>query len=136
MIAFGLFFAFWAAFMLVAVVGVVVGISAIVSVSRLPAESFGPWWDNTKSSWLLGIGVSFLVPFGTLVTGIMWFRSGKAALVETGTAGRPFWVGPSRPAPGSWQRDPWNRHELRYWDGHRWSEHVSDSGNRGFDPVS
>lgn len=27
-----------------------------------------------------------------------------------------------------WAEDPYGRHELRYWDGSSWSEHVSDAG--------
>jgi len=134
-IVFGLFFAVWATLMLATVGGLIVGISALVSVLRLPPEAFGPWWDNTKSAWLLGIAVSFVIPFGLLVTGWIWFRSGKRTLVATGVAGRPFWIGPSRPPPASWLRDPSGRHELRYWDGFRWSEHVCDTGALGFDPA-
>jgi hypothetical protein len=32
--------------------------------------------------------------------------------------------------PASWLADPGMRHELRYWDGQRWTEHVSDRGTR------
>ena len=136
MIAFGLFFIVWGMVMLASVIGVIAGISALVSVARLPVEAFGPWWDNTKTAWVAGIAVSFIVPFGTLVTGVLWFRSGKSTLLGTGTAGRPFWTGPPRPQPASWLRDPSGRHELRYWDGYRWSEHVSDAGSRSFDPIA
>lgn len=36
----------------------------------------------------------------------------------------------STPEPGSpqWLPDPLGRHELRFWDGERWTEHVSDHG--------
>ena len=27
------------------------------------------------------------------------------------------------------------RHELRYWDGQQWTEHVSDRGTQGVDPL-
>lgn len=37
-------------------------------------------------------------------------------------------------APG-WYADPAARHEYRYWDGAQWTEHVSDRGNRGMDPI-
>jgi hypothetical protein len=37
-------------------------------------------------------------------------------------------------APG-WHPDPYRRHELRWWDGAVWSEHVSDQGQAGVDPV-
>lgn len=36
--------------------------------------------------------------------------------------------------PASWQPDPSRRHELRYWDGNRWTEHVSDAGRQSTDP--
>jgi len=35
-------------------------------------------------------------------------------------------------APG-WFSDPTGRHELRYWDGVRWTSHVSDSGAQSVD---
>lgn len=35
----------------------------------------------------------------------------------------------------AWLADPTRRHQLRYWDGTRWTEHVSDQGNTSLDPV-
>ncbi len=32
-----------------------------------------------------------------------------------------------------WHRDPSGRHELRFWDGDRWTEHVLDEGIPGLD---
>lgn len=37
-------------------------------------------------------------------------------------------------APG-WHRDPTGRFEYRYWDGARWTEHVSRSGARSVDDL-
>jgi hypothetical protein len=34
-----------------------------------------------------------------------------------------------------WFADPGRRHELRYWDGQRWTEHVSDRGTQGVDAM-
>lgn len=34
-----------------------------------------------------------------------------------------------------WNSDPTRRHELRYWDGERWTDHVSDHGVQSSDPV-
>jgi hypothetical protein len=31
-------------------------------------------------------------------------------------------------APAQWLPDPMARHEFRWWDGARWTEHVSDRG--------
>lgn len=37
--------------------------------------------------------------------------------------------------PANWYPDPVNRHQLRYWDGANWTEHVSDNGVAGVDPL-
>ncbi len=34
-----------------------------------------------------------------------------------------------------WFPDPMQRHELRYWDGTTWTEHIADGGHPGVDPV-
>ena len=41
---------------------------------------------------------------------------------------------PSAPPP-SWGPDPTARHEMRYWDGGRWTEYVSDQGVQAVDAV-
>jgi Protein of unknown function (DUF2510) len=33
-----------------------------------------------------------------------------------------------------WYPDPSGRHEHRYWDGSRWTEHVASHGRQGVDP--
>ncbi|QGG96492.1 phospholipid scramblase-related protein [Actinomarinicola tropica] len=38
-------------------------------------------------------------------------------------------------ATGAWHPDPHGRHELRWWDGQRWTEHVSDGGVTSTDAV-
>lgn len=40
------------------------------------------------------------------------------------------------PPPASWQADPMGRHELRYWNGSKWTDHVSDDGQQSQDPVN
>lgn len=37
--------------------------------------------------------------------------------------------------PANWYDDPTRRHQLRYWDGSAWTEHVSDNGVQGVDPL-
>ena len=37
--------------------------------------------------------------------------------------------------PAQWAADPSQRHEMRWWDGFRWTEHVSDRGERSKDPL-
>ena len=37
--------------------------------------------------------------------------------------------------PANWYPDPAGRHELRFWDGERWTDHVSSQGRQGVDPL-
>ena len=37
-------------------------------------------------------------------------------------------------APANWYRDPFGRHELRYWDGGQWTQHVASRGRQEIDP--
>jgi hypothetical protein len=39
-------------------------------------------------------------------------------------------------AEASWLADPTGVHELRYWNGSSWTEHVSDQGTTGQDPLT
>jgi hypothetical protein len=34
-----------------------------------------------------------------------------------------------------WADDPYQRHQLRYWDGQVWTEHVLDGSTPGLDPI-
>ena len=42
---------------------------------------------------------------------------------------------PPPPPPRSWLPDPGGRHELRYWDGTKFTEHVADAGKISVDPL-
>jgi hypothetical protein len=44
-------------------------------------------------------------------------------------------VGPAAPG-GQWAPDPSGRHELRYWSGTQWTEHVTAHGVQSTDPLS
>jgi hypothetical protein len=39
-------------------------------------------------------------------------------------------------ADACWLPDPTGGHELRYWDGTTWTEHISDQGITGMAPPS
>ena len=38
-------------------------------------------------------------------------------------------------APPAWLADPTGRHQMRYWDGQQWTDHVSNAGVQATDPV-
>jgi hypothetical protein len=38
--------------------------------------------------------------------------------------------------PANWYPDPTQRHQHRYWDGAKWTDHVSDNGIQGSDAVN
>jgi uncharacterized protein YxjI len=42
---------------------------------------------------------------------------------------------PSGTTPANWYTDPTGRHQLRYWDGNAWTDHVSNAGQQSSDPV-
>jgi len=58
----------------------------------------------------------------------------KTAKVFSPPAGSSTANSPSPAA--SWQPDPTARHQLRYWDGKQWTDHVSDDGTTGLDTYS
>ena len=57
-----------------------------------------------------------------------------AAVLGADTTG---WDGAIRRSvsPPAWHPDPTGRCDLRYWDGHLWTEHVTRNGDQGTDPV-
>lgn len=100
------------------------------------------WGAITFCFWLIGI-VLFAVARAT--TRHRPVDAGSPAIdqpvqqVVTGEGhlGRTF--GTNQPPsqarpPAGWYADPGRRHELRFWDGKGWTEHVSDGGERGIDP--
>lgn len=101
---FGVFLLIWLTLVVGSLGGMVCAAAALISISRTNADAFGPWWDNTKTPWLLGIAVGFVIPFGTLITGVYWFWKGRAPLATTGLVERPFWIGPPKPPP---LQSPW-----------------------------
>lgn len=42
----------------------------------------------------------------------------------------------SQSPAADWYPDPFGRHELRYWDGAAWTEHVSSHGRQSTDPPT
>ncbi len=43
---------------------------------------------------------------------------------------------PPPASPPAWANDPFGRHDLRWWDGKRWTENVSDADQQSIDPLT
>lgn len=102
----GAFLLVWSLLMIGSFGGMICAVAALISISRTDVDAFGPWWDNIKTPWLLGVAVGFVVPFGALIAGVYWFWKGRAPLATTGLVARPFWVGPPKPAPWGYPMYP------------------------------
>lgn len=79
--------------------------------------------DNRELYLLVeGNGFAFVEP----VPPNMTLAARQAAQFINGQGSRTVAQPGSQPA--GWHTDPSGRHELRFWDGQRWTEHVSDVG--------
>jgi hypothetical protein len=78
-----------------------------------------------------------LHPLPVFVWALLFWAVGIAAAVLLLRRPAREWYGFSRPPtpPGEWREDPTGRHQLRYWDGEQWTEHVADDGTQGSDAV-
>ncbi len=59
------------------------------------------------------------------------FAAGKARILGTQQSPPPA---PSTP-PGAWYPDPAGRNELRWFDGQRWTDNVTNGGASSIDPL-
>lgn len=95
--------------------------------------------------WFLPIGKAELVvdvPPGQVV-GVEYkhpwivFMAGKLRVLgaQPVAGGMPAQPAAAAAVPASWLPDPAGRHEQRYWDGSRWTEHVSTGGTASVDPI-
>jgi hypothetical protein len=131
---------------------VVIGLWAIVASGIAVAVSSGFIYGPSGSLLWLRIGVSvsdFIYALAFLFLGWAAFTrlpelAGIVAAPEAPTPSDPTTATappPSDPGPDegnstqpSWHPDPSGRHEARWWDGVRWTEHVQDQGRPSLDP--
>lgn len=121
--------------------GPVISIVAVIDSSGRPPWAFQQAGFE-KVLWVtlsaIGIVLSWIG-----VMGAIWYLASVRPKVVAAQAGPSFRVpappppprvAPTAPPP-EWLPDPTGRHQLRYWDGSRWSEHVSDRGEQSWDRV-
>jgi len=99
-----------------------------------PAElAIGPGVGRSIAGLLLALGGALILfLLGVVLALVVALRRRSAPRPPVATGQR---VDAAPPAPG-WFPDVTHRHELRYWDGRRWTEHVVDAGHRDVDPLA
>ena len=96
--------------------------------------------DTGKSGWWMLLA---LVPLVNLILLVFFITDGVAGPNEYGPdpkgayAPAAYGAAPAvaASAPAGWLPDPTGRHQMRYWDAVRWTEHVSDNGVTAVDPI-
>lgn len=141
-------------------VALVFGIIVIVDMARRPSWLWRQAGSN-KGLWLaLEIVALLLFTVLSVVVGILYLALARPRLRATERSltgqnqGQPYpwaprpppssatpvttpaeqWAPPGAPTFG-WYPDPSARHQMRYWDGTRWTEHVSDDGLQSSDTT-
>jgi len=106
------------------------GIGVAVDVANKPQWAFERSAQN-KTLWIVLplVGI-FLCGILTVVAAIIWFASVRPKVVSAASGEMPPVSQPQ------WARDPYGRHELRYFDGSRWTAQVSDNGVTSVDDVN
>lgn len=82
----------------------------------------------------MGLPELIIILFLCLIIGVPLFVLVKLLSLGKRSARRSDALSAPTAAPG-WLPDPTRRHELRQWDGIRWTSAVSDKGVRAEDPV-
>ena len=124
------------------VVGPIVSIVAIVDAAQRPAWAYQQAGFD-KVLWVTLAATGIVLSWLGVIAAVAYLTGvrGKVSTAERA----PMLVSPPPPTPSiapaelrrppEWLPDPTRRHELRWWDGARWTEHVSDHGEQGWDRV-
>ncbi len=107
----------------------VLGVIALVDATRRSDAEWARASQN-KILWVVLIAVGFVACIFGVVIDLVYLLSIRPQLDRVGG---PAETGAGAPQAG-WYPDPNARHELRYFDGTRWSDHVSDAGVPASDP--
>jgi hypothetical protein len=80
------------------------------------------------------VGALLLLMGGAALAVMVAVRRGRARQVLPAVP-PPVATREQASGPAGWFADPSGRHEFRYWDGQRWTMHVSDRGTQRVDPL-
>ena len=96
-------------------------------------RSVGPAILRTVTQPIVGALVLSLA--GAVLAVVVAVRRNRARRMLPAAVAQPAGSWGQGPVAAGWFADPGRRHELRYWDGQRWTEHVSDRGTQGVDAM-
>jgi hypothetical protein len=89
------------------------------------------WWNDGSGTER---AATFAPKNGGMPAGMAWVKEINER-AGGGTDAAPQASPPDVAVAAGWLEDPTSRHELRYWDGSAWTDHVSDAGVAGLDPI-
>jgi len=129
------------------IVGLGFLVGAVVSIVAVADAASRPRWAYEQAGFEKVLWVT-LAAMGIVlswvgVAGAFWYlASVRVKVTAAQSAPRLHVPAPPPPAlvapiarPADWLPDPTGRHEVRWWDGARWSEHVADRGVTTWDRV-
>ena len=95
----------------------------------LASAGLGYAIGNSKGRAAQGLVLGLLLGvIGVIIIAVM-----KPSADAPGQASGAFGAGSV--AGAGWQRDPYGRHEYRYWNGGAWTDSVSDQGEQKVDAL-
>ena len=109
------------------------GLEVQVTVDVATASELPDDWFDVDTPTVLTAPHPDLLPVASAVD-----RPFEPAAVPHIAAPLPVPAPPPVPppsVPAAWHADPSGRHQLRYWDGEAWTEHISNDGTASFDPI-
>ncbi|MGO8860711.1 MAG: DUF2510 domain-containing protein [Acidimicrobiales bacterium] len=121
---------------------IILGLAVLVVAGVAHAVGYGVAYGAPPYS-LLTFRIALSIPAfieSVALLVLAWAAVGRLSELPSSspTMSQPGWMSPSAPptVPPSWQSDPTRRHEVRWWDGVRWTEHVLDGNRPASDPLS
>jgi hypothetical protein len=112
---------------------VLVGVGALLTKKKLKCRICGEYNDLGSARPYKGPDSKRLgKKYGTFVA---MFGSAEPDRVIALAISENAGAAPPPGPPAGWHPDPHSRHELRYWNGTQWTDHVSDRGVTGVDNV-
>jgi uncharacterized integral membrane protein len=97
------------------------------------SQKFSQRYGRTPWGWPTGVWA--LLCFLSLVVGaILLFAARRTTAREVEAERASNQISAANSARADWVADPSGRHQLRYFDGTQWTEHVQDEGKYSKDP--